>query len=78
MKIISISERENTIMVVSRISQLPEYTTILGQAMSPCGSWYVAATTTGHLAVWSLAGLVAGEGELKESGRQVLAETVKV
>ena len=65
-------------MVVSRISQLPEYTTILGQAMSPCGSWYVAATTTGQLAVWSLAGLVAGEGELKESGRQVLAEAVKL
>ena len=69
MKIISISENNNT-MVVSRISQLPEYTTILGQAMSPCGSWYVAATVTGELAVWSLAGLVAGEGELKPSGRQ--------
>ena len=69
MKIISISESNNT-MVVSRISQLPEYTTILGQAMSPCGSWYVAATVTGELAVWSLAGLVAGEGELKPSGRQ--------
>ena len=73
MKIISISERERerkVTMVVSRISQLPEYTTILGQAMSPCGSWYVAATITGELAVWSLAGLVAGEGEVKTSGRQ--------
>ena len=57
-------------MVVSRISQLPEYTTILGQAMSPCGSWYVAATTTGQLAVWSLAALVAGEGGMAPSARQ--------
>ena len=49
---------------------IPEYTTILGQAMSPCGSWYVAATTTGQLAVWSLAGLVAGEGQVAPSARQ--------
>lgn len=56
-------------MVVSRISQLPEYTTLLGQAMSPCGSWYAAATTEGDLAVWSLAELKEATGDSEGSAR---------
>merc|ERR1719397_2136546 len=44
-------------MVVSTVQQLPQYTTVLAQAMSPCGSWFAAATAQGKLAVWSLAGL---------------------
>ena len=49
-------------MVVSSVSKLPQYTTILGQAMSPCGSWYAAASVQGEIAVWSLAGLRESEG----------------
>ena len=54
---------------MSRISQLPEYTTLLGQAMSPCGSWYAAATTEGDLAVWSLAELKEATGDSEASAR---------
>ena len=44
-------------MVVRTARSIPEYTTILGQATSPCGSLYAAATLEGQIAVWRTAAL---------------------
>jgi hypothetical protein len=34
------------------VASLPEYTTVVGQAFSPCGQFYAAATRTGDVAIW--------------------------
>jgi len=36
---------------------IPQYTTILSQAMSPCGNLYVSATIDGYIGVWRISEL---------------------
>ena len=44
-------------MVLRSAASVPVYTTILGQATSPCGSLYAAATVDGVIAVWRITSL---------------------
>jgi len=39
------------------VRSIPQYTTILNQAMSPCGQLYVSATVDGYIGVWRVSEL---------------------
>ena len=39
------------------VRSIPQYTTILSQAMSPCGQLYVSATVDGYIGVWRVSEL---------------------
>ena len=43
------------------VETIPQYTTVLAQAVSCCGSYYAAATVDGVIKVWKTSQLISAE-----------------